>query len=274
LLAETHIKAPGYPPGRLQLVRSAFPDDPAAGPALARIILDQVAAGERPATVRISRPGRVVAFGRRDTVSPGYPEAVAAMRQAGFRGMERLTGGRVAAHTEGTMVLAITTPQQAPAAGTSLRFRHGAELVRSALAGLGIDARTGAVPGEYCPGRWSVNAEGRVKLAGVGQRIIRGAAHVGFVIVAGGSEDLRRVLVPVHRALGLDWDPGTLGSVEDVRPGTTLGQVEAALLANLEQDARLEAGDLDRATLDQARREAGRFRPPEPEDPDRSAAGR
>ncbi|HNC14834.1 MAG TPA: hypothetical protein PLV77_02935, partial [Solirubrobacterales bacterium] len=77
-----------------QLLRDGFPDRPEMGPALSRTLLEQVAAGQRPATVRLSRPGRVVAFGRRDVVSPGYADAVAAARAGGFPGMERLSGGR------------------------------------------------------------------------------------------------------------------------------------------------------------------------------------
>lgn len=247
-------------------MRASFPERPEAGPALARVLLDQVAAGERPPTVRVSRPGRVVAFGRRDTVSPGYPAAVAAMRAAGFRGMERLTGGRVAAHAEGTMVLTLTTPEPAPAEGTGARFRFGAELVRSALADLGVDARLGPVPGEYCPGEWSINGAGRIKLAGIGQRMVKGAAHVGFVIVATGSATIRSVLVPVHEALGLEWDPATAGAAEDLRPGVSLDDVEAALLARLAAGSTLAEVELDRATRELAEAGADRYRPPRPGD--------
>lgn len=186
------------------------------------------------------------------------------MEQAGFRGMERLTGGRVAAHSEGTMVLTLTTPEIEPAAGTTLRFRRSAELMRDTLADLGLDARVGPVPGEYCPGEWSINGAGRIKLAGVGQRIVRGAAHVGFVIVASDSAVIRSVLGPVHAALDLTWDPATVGAVDDLQPGTTLDQVEEALLTRLGLIADLVPGRLDPTTLEQARSLADRFRPPDP----------
>lgn len=245
------------------MIRASFPDRPEVGPAVARVLMDQVAMGDRSATVRLSRPGRVVAFGRRDTVSPRYLEAVAAAGRAGFRGMERLTGGRVAAHAEGTMVLALTMPEATPAEGTGRRFRDGAELVRSALADLGIDARTGPVAGEYCPGEWSVNGEGRIKLAGIGQRMIKGAVHVGFVIVASGSDAIRSALVPVHDALDLEWDPATAGAADDLLPGLTVDDVEAALLARLGTTAELIPAELDRATRDLAVSQASRYRPPE-----------
>lgn len=265
MLADTHTRAHGYPPGPLELLYSDLTDEPELEPALSRVILDQVAGGSRPATVRISRLGRTVAFGRRDTISPGYPEAIRAARNAGFRSMERVTGGRVAAHSEGTMVLAITTPHADPASGTTMRFRRASELVRDGLGSLGVDARLGIIPGEYCPGEWSINGAGRIKLAGAGQRMIRGAVHLAFVIVAAGADPIREVLDPVHRALGLAWEPATAGSVADLRPGTTPAEVEATLLARLDRVAGLRAGTLDGETLGLARSGSGRFRSPDPD---------
>jgi len=87
----------------LQLVRGAFPDDAALGTAVSHAILQRVASGELPETFRLGRPGRVIAFGRQDVASPGYPRAVAAARSAGFQPVERLAGGRAAPYTEGTM---------------------------------------------------------------------------------------------------------------------------------------------------------------------------
>ena len=187
MLANTHIKEGHSSPSGWQLLREGFPDRPEIGPALSRTLLSQVASGQRPATVRLSRPGRVVAFGRRDVVSPGYRAAVEAAAESGFPGMERLSGGRAAAFTEGALSLTLTLPDPRPAERTGQRFEEWTGLVRDAFRDLGADARIGAVPAEYCPGDFSVNAEGRIKLAGVGQRMVKGAAHVGFVILVSGS---------------------------------------------------------------------------------------
>jgi len=103
---------------------------------------------------------------------------------------------------------------------THARFEATAELMAAALARLGVDARVGEVPREYCPGAYSVNAGGRRKLVGVGQRVIARAAHVGGVIIVAQSERVRAVLEPVYRALGLDWDPATAGAAtsDNARP--------------------------------------------------------
>lgn len=243
-----------------ELLRDAFPESPAMGPALSRVLLDQVAAGERAPTVRLSRPGRVVAFGRRDTTSPGYAEAVQAARAGGFDAMERITGGRAAAYSEGTLSMTMTFADPTPARRTNARFEYAAGIARGALADLGIDARVGEVPGEYCPGAFSVNSGGRTKLVGVGQRMIRGAAHVGFVIAVRDAELIRGVLEPVYGALGLDWSPSTVGAVDDELAAIDLPTVEQALLGRIAAGSDLTETELDERTLGLALDMAGRFR--------------
>jgi hypothetical protein len=117
-----------------------------------------------------------------------------------------------------------------------------------------VDARVGEVAGEYCPGAWSVNARGRTKRGGIGQRLIAGAAHRGAVVVVGGSERIRGVLVPIYDALGLEWNPATTGSVEDEIGEVALADVADVILAVLGQRFDLSEGGLDSATLELAER--------------------
>jgi octanoyl-[GcvH]:protein N-octanoyltransferase len=210
----------------------------------------RVAAGELPATIRIHQPAREVAFGRQDVASPGYPAAVRAAEAAGFAAVERLAGGRAALFHEGTIAIARAYPDPQPPQRTYSRFEEMAGMATAALTDLGVDARIGEVPGEYCPGAYSVNARATTKLVGIGQRMISGGAHVGVVIVASGSRLLRETLVPVYEALGLDWDPDTAGSVSDElgRP-VELAEIEEVLLRQLDRRYALEEADLDDETL-------------------------
>jgi octanoyl-[GcvH]:protein N-octanoyltransferase len=246
----------------LRLLREGCRRNPAFGTALSAAILKRVAGGELPETARLGTPGRIVTFGRRDVVSDGYPAAVAAARKAGFEAVERIAGGRAAAYNGQALNLSHAYHDPNPAAGTRKRFAAMAELVRDALAGLGVEAEIGEVPGEYCPGAFSVNAGGRLKLAGIGQRMIKGGAHVGCVIVCGGSEELREVLVPVYAALGIDWDPATTGSVEDEAPGVTSADVESAVLAGLSRRFELREAETNPGTLELAAELEPRHRSP------------
>jgi octanoyl-[GcvH]:protein N-octanoyltransferase len=235
-------------------VRQAFPDSPAFGTAVSRAILNRVAAGELPATLRLHRPGAILAFSRQDRASPGFAAAVRAAREAGFEPVLRLAGGRAAVFHERTLACSWAVPDSRPVARTTERFRELAALLAGALGALGVDARVGQVPGEYCPGAWSVNAGGRTKLVGIGQRLIAGAAHRGAVVVIGGSERIREVLVPVYEALELDWDPATAGSVEDEIGELDLAAVEEAILSGLGERYELSDKELETTTLGLAAR--------------------
>jgi lipoate-protein ligase A len=204
----------------------------------------------------------VVAFGRRDLNAPGYTQAVAGARQAGFGAMERIAGGRAAAYTEGTLSLTITLPDETPARRTEARFEYAAGIARDALADLGVDARIGEVEGEYCPGAFSVNSRGRTKLVGIGQRMIRGAAHLGFVIAVKDAALIRQVLDPVYASLGLAWNPDTVGAIDDELAAVGLSGVEEALLDRIRSDSTLVETSLDQATLKLAEATAPRFRSP------------
>jgi octanoyl-[GcvH]:protein N-octanoyltransferase len=222
----------------------------------------RVAAGELPETLRIARPPAVVAFAKRDAVAEGYREAVAAAAAQGFGAVLRLAGGRAAVFHEGTLELAHAAPDPDPRAGVQRRFQAEATSVCRALRALGVDARVGDVPGEYCPGRWSVNAAGRRKLAGMGQRVVAGGSHTGSVIVVHDAERVRRVLGPVYAALGLDWDPETAGAVADEAPGAGWGDLRDALLAEYGRSRELVPSSVDEETLALARGLAGEHRPP------------
>lgn len=236
----------------IRLVREGRPDPPELDTAISRVTLRRVAAGELPETLRIHRPGRVVAFGPRDRVEPGYPEAVAAARERGFGTVERLAGGRAAVFHEGTLAFSWARPDPAPREGIRDRFDEVAGIMVEAIGSLGADARIGEVPGEYCPGEHSVNARGKTKLMGVGQRVVAGGAHVGGVIVVHRADLVRDVLLPVYDALELEWHPDTAGSIEDEVPDITWDRVEAAVLAAFRARFDLKEADLDPETLVQA----------------------
>src|SRR5918994_2838072 len=246
---------PAAEAGRLRVVREPFSERPAFGAAVSRAILLRVAEGELPPTMRLHRTTRILAFGRHDAASPGFDDAVRAARATGFEPIVRLAGGRAAVYHEGTIALSRAIHDPRPAARTHARFEVIAELIAAALRRLGVDARVGEVPGEYCPGAYSVNARGRSKLVGIGQRIIAGGAHLGVVIVVRHSALVREALIPVYRALELDWDPATSGSVTDeLGREVTPDEVEEAVIAELAKRYELVSSELDEETLRAAAR--------------------
>jgi octanoyl-[GcvH]:protein N-octanoyltransferase len=233
----------------VRLVRDGFPQPAEMDTAVSHATLRLVAGGRLPETLRIHRPGRVVAFGPRDRVASGFEAAVEAARRQGFGRVERLAGGRAAVFHEGTIALSWAIPDPQAREGIRPRFEALAEIVVEGLRALGVDARIGEVPGEYCPGEHSVNARGRTKLMGVGQRIIDGAAHVGGVIVVDGAQPIRDVLVPVYSALDIEWDPATVGSVVEEAPEVGWDAVAEALLISFGRRHDLEEDRIGKETL-------------------------
>jgi octanoyl-[GcvH]:protein N-octanoyltransferase len=245
----------------LRLVVETEVSDPALDSAVSRALLMRVAAGELPETLRISRPGPAVAFGKRDVVGDGYADAVAAARAHGFEPIERLAGGRAAVFHEQTLHLGHAVPDGDPRTGITRRFETTAALLARAFRRLSIDAHVGEIAGEYCPGAHSVNARGAVKLMGVAQRVVKHGAHLGVVIVVADAERVRAVLSPVYAALGLDWDPETTGSLAGERPGLTWEATRAAIEAEYAELYSLQRVELDADTLDLARSLAPEHRP-------------
>jgi lipoate-protein ligase A len=216
---------------RVHWIDSRFPGRPALDTAFSRALLDLVAAGEAPETFRLYRPDDVVAFSGMDAAQPGFASAAAAARRAGFDAALRLAGGRAAVFHRQTLAFAWTLPAPETRDGIRARFDEAAAIFADALRSLGVDARVGEVAGEYCPGEHSVNARGARKLMGVGQRVIRGAAHVGGVLVVNDAERVRAALGPVYAAMEFAWDPATTGSVADEIGAVTLEDVGAAIEA-------------------------------------------
>jgi octanoyl-[GcvH]:protein N-octanoyltransferase len=239
------------PKDPLQLITTSFPGRPAFDTAVSRAVMLRVADAEVPPTLRLYRPERIVAFGGADVRAPGFNDAVDRAQEMGFDSVIRLAGGRAAVFHPGTLAFARSVPDTDPTARTFARFEEMSEILAAALRRLGVDARVGEVPGEYCPGAYSINAGGRTKLVGIGQRIVSGASHTGGVIVATGTADVRDVLVPVYDALELEWEPATTGSVAD-EVEATWDDVFGAVVDEFSDRFDIHEGKFDEATLDLA----------------------
>ena len=113
----------------------------------------------------------------------------------------------------------------------------------------------GRVAGEFCPGDFTVNARGRVKLVGTAQRVVRHASLLAASVAATDGDALRDVSTDVYAALELDWDPATAGAIEDDVPGVTVDDVERAVL-----DAYGRRFELVEASRRRAPRSPGRKR--------------
>ena len=193
-------------------------------------------------------------FSSLDVRRPGYARAVELAEQAGFGSVIRLAGGRAAAFLEESMAFAWATRDPDARSHIRARFERLTGFVVGALRRLGLDARVGEIPGEYCPGEFSVNIAGRVKVMGVGQRVIRGGAHIGGVLTVGHSALHRATLLGVYDALELEFRPETAGGVGDFEAGITVEVVVESMRQVFEAEGvALCPEGFDGATLEVAK---------------------
>ena len=218
--------------------------EPALEFALARALLTEARDGQIEETVRIYRPASpVVVFGRRDTRLPGFPGAAEAARAAGFEPVVRATGGRAVAYTATALVVDHVRQESGSIGGQDARFDAFGHRFVDLFRDIGIDARLGAVPGEYCPGAHSVNARGTEKLVGTAQRMVPGAWLFSSLVVLGDEDRLRPVLAGVYRCLGQDFDEASVGSLSREAPGLDLDAVETVVTDAFAGAAPAEAVD-------------------------------
>jgi octanoyl-[GcvH]:protein N-octanoyltransferase len=236
----------------VELLRARHPDDPVLDAAITHALLREVAAGDRPPTARVFRPGPTMAFGRLDALdAEAYERGRRAARDHGYEPLLRLGGGHAAGYDEGSVLVELIRPAATIAEGIGERFTDTTALLVEALAALGVAARVGALPGEYCAGDWSVHAAG-VKLAGTAQRSIRGASLVTAMLIVEGGARLRAALVDVYAALGIAWRPATAGAANDLVAPLRADDAERAIIATLAARERLTAGELGAGTVTSA----------------------
>ena len=154
--------------------------------------------GDRPDLL----PGPTAAFSRRDTLRPGFADAVAAVRRPAS---SRSSAFPAAGSRRTTRAAWSSTTCAGSAARTSTwtdASRSTPGQVVDVLTARGVDARVGEVPGEYCPGEFTVNGGGRIKLAGSAQRLTRDGWLFSTVLQVTGAAALRAPFVEASEALG------------------------------------------------------------------------
>jgi octanoyl-[GcvH]:protein N-octanoyltransferase len=187
--------------------------------------------------LRLYRPRPTAAFSPCDMTLEHYALAADAMKAKGFEPVERRAGGQLAVYDGNALVVDLVAPHADPRAHVIERFRLFSTALASTLSSLGVDARVGGIDGEYCRGDYSVNSEGRIKLAGVAQRIGRRGYHLGAVISVMPSARAGAAVNLAYRILGLHFNPATFGAVANLVP-----DLSSAVLFQRLQDA--VAGEL------------------------------
>jgi octanoyl-[GcvH]:protein N-octanoyltransferase len=163
--------------------------------------------------LRVWRPHRQVAFGPRDIHSDGYDRAREVADERDYAVCERSVGGRAVAYSGTTVAFARIEPVEDMREGVQQRYATARVDLRAALGDLGVDARRGEPEGSFCPGSQSLQAGRSGKLVGIAQRVQQDAAMVAGVVIVDDHAEIAETLAPIYDALGLDFDPRSVGSI-------------------------------------------------------------
>jgi octanoyl-[GcvH]:protein N-octanoyltransferase len=238
--------------------------DARTGYGYVRTIFDQVASGERPATVSITPSTRHVGVTRRDTFRPGFEDAVAAAGELDYPVLVRSSGGGATAADLGTFGFSIIRPATETETGRGIRDRYdeAADFVLSAFSRLDVRAEVGEVRDEFCPGDHSIRIGDRekgMKIVGIAQRITRRATSVGGIVLVEGERELARVLGRVYGAMRLPFRPESVGSLR--RAGYEAGTPNAmeAFAAEAEHIYGAVRTPIDEYTLLLSGNEGGQY---------------
>ncbi|ADD05681.1 lipoate-protein ligase domain protein [Natrialba magadii ATCC 43099] len=208
----------------------------------------EFAANGEPA-VRVWRPHRQVAFGRRDRRQEGYDEAYEAAREHGFAPIERAVGGRAVAYDgETSIAFARADPVDDFRRGTDARYERTTNATERALSELGVDAERGEPADAFCPGSHSVSAgltadaePSLGKLVGLAQRVRQDAAVTAGIVLVDNRELIGTVLESVYSALGIAFDPDSVGSIAAVggeaEPAVVRARFEDELVGDVDSEA-------------------------------------
>ncbi|MEA2495987.1 MAG: octanoyl-[GcvH]:protein N-octanoyltransferase [Thermoleophilaceae bacterium] len=200
-------------------------DSPQADQAISRDLLEQVARGRVNGALRIWAPVPALALSRLDELRPGADAARAAASQRGIDPTLRVSGGHAVVLGRGSLCIGFAEPATS-FEGTQQRYERLVAALIGAFAAVGVPSHQGELDGEWCPGTWSIRA-GSVKLAGLAQRAIKGAAWAEAVVALDHDDDARGLLAEVYAALDLPLELSTVGSVSEVA-GRTVAFEEIA----------------------------------------------
>ncbi|WP_226482592.1 lipoate--protein ligase family protein [Natrinema amylolyticum] len=194
------------------------------------------AAADGEPAVRVWTPHRQVAFGRRDARLEGYDRAREAAAERGYPPVERDVGGRAVAYDgETTLAFARAEPVADLRAGTTERYDRATAALERALRTLDLEPMRGEPDDSFCPGTHSLSvadasADGRRrKLVGIAQRVRSDAALVAGIVLVTGRAALAGVLEAVYEALGVPFDPASVGTVADAGGPSDPDAVRTAL---------------------------------------------
>ncbi|SDX89909.1 lipoyl protein ligase domain-containing protein [Halopenitus persicus] len=196
-------------------------------------LLDRCAASG-DSVVRVWRPPKHVAFGRRDATRDGYADVREHVSDAGYAVRERAVGGRAVVHTGTTVSIAWIAPAAERRFAIPERYDRLRSWVQGALRGTHAEVSEGEPPNSWCPGDHSLMIDGKV--CGVAQRVTTDCALTAAILIVQDVAEIARLTSRIYDGLDLSFDPATVDGVRDhdatLSPKTVISRLESEIRHN------------------------------------------
>ena len=232
---------------------------PALDIAVSRLLLDKVNSNEYSSVLRLYEGHTQVAFGPSDIRKPGYQLAVQEAKKKKFFVVNRLTGGHAVTFHDGILAFAFMFHDREARSKMHYYFNFVSSILQDALGSLGFACNVGELTGEYCPGQYSINIENKIKIAGIAQRIVANAVYVGGFIAVSNADLIKEILVPVYSHLEIDWNPNTVGSLENYKSDIKKNDVIDAIKNRLSSFYKIKQLSIEQALIQDASKDQSKY---------------
>jgi octanoyl-[GcvH]:protein N-octanoyltransferase len=186
-----------------------------------------------------------LAFSARDVRSPAFRRAVRVARSHGFAPVVRSPGGRMVAYDDGAVIIDHVDLTAGLGAAALATFAANARAQANVLTALGVSGvRVGEIPGEYCPGEFSLNIAGAAKIAGSAQRIAGRGALFSTIVQVDLSDAVRNVINHVSAVLEYELQLGTVRGLCDFAASLSPNLVADAFAADYRRRLAFRDGPL------------------------------
>lgn len=189
------------------------------------------AAEEQREFLRVWRPPRHVAFGKRDTTATEYEAARDAALVRGYQPREREVGGRAVAYTGNTVAITWAKHTETPRSGIEKHYTQMISWLQNSLERLGVSAVEGEPDRSWCPGSHSLMID--KKIAGIAQRIGSASKLISALLIVRDDRQIAEVLEPIYTYLDMPFDPTTVGSIQNALGGIDPDSVIDAIIAEI-----------------------------------------
>ena len=189
--------------------------EPGLDIAVSRTLLEETSRKKYPVILRAYKGTKQIAFGPSDARNAGYSSAVSFVKKKKFSAVNRLTGGHAVTFHSGTLIFGWMFHDLQARSRMHYYFDYVSNFFRSVINDFELNCFIGEIEGEYCSGKYSLNLDHKIKIAGIAQRIVNNAVYIGGFIAVDNSNLIKEMLIPIYKELGIKWNPQTTGALND-----------------------------------------------------------